>query len=38
LAITPEDEPSKTFLGRIAHFRDEPPATDWLGVWELKTK
>jgi adenylate cyclase len=38
LAITPEDEPSKTFLGRIAHFRDEPPAADWPGVWELKTK
>jgi adenylate cyclase len=38
LAITPEDEPSKVFLGRIAHFREAPPATDWLGVWELKTK
>jgi adenylate cyclase len=38
LAITPEDEPSKVFLGRIAHFREEPPAADWLGVWELTTK
>jgi adenylate cyclase len=38
LAITPEDAPSKTFLGRIGHFREAPPATDWLGVWELKTK
>ena len=38
LAITPEDEPSKVFLGRVAHFREEPPAADWPGVWELKTK
>jgi adenylate cyclase len=38
LAITPEDEPSKVFLGRIAHFREQPPAADWLGVWELQTK
>jgi class 3 adenylate cyclase len=38
LAITPDDTPSKTFLGRIAHFREEPPAADWPGVWELKTK
>ena len=38
LAITPEDEPSKVFLGRIAHFREEPPAADWLGAWELKAK
>jgi adenylate cyclase len=38
LAITQEDEPSKVFLGRIAHFREEPPAADWLGAWELKAK
>lgn len=38
LAITPEDEPSKVFLSRIAHFREEPPAADWLGAWELHTK
>jgi adenylate cyclase len=38
LAITQEDEPSKVFLGRIAHFREKPPAADWLGAWELKAK
>jgi len=38
LAITPEDAPSKVFLGRIANFREEPPAADWVGAWSLITK
>jgi len=38
LAITPQDAPSKAFLARIAKFREDPPAADWVGVWELKTK
>ena len=38
LAIVSEDEPSKVFLSRIAHFREAPPAADWLGAWELKAK
>jgi hypothetical protein len=32
------DEPRKVFLGRIAHFREEPPAADWLGAWGLRAK
>jgi adenylate cyclase len=38
IAIAPDDGPSKTLLARIAHFRDQPPAPDWAGVWSLVTK
>ena len=38
LSIFPDDPPSKIFLGRIAHFRDEPPGDDWNGVWTLTSK
>lgn len=38
LAINPDDGPSKTFLARVAHFRDQPPSDDWAGVWSLLTK
>ena len=38
LSIVPEDPPSRVFLTRIAHFRDEPPGDDWNGVWALTSK
>jgi hypothetical protein len=38
LSIIPDDPPSKIFLARIAHFRDQPPAGDWSGVWSLTSK
>ena len=38
LSITPDDPPSKIFLARIAHFRDQPPAGDWSGAWSLTMK
>ena len=38
LSIVPEDPPSRIFLTRIGHFRDEPPSDDWNGVWALTSK
>jgi class 3 adenylate cyclase len=38
LSILPGDPPSKVFLSRISHFRDQPPAADWSGVWALEHK
>ncbi len=38
LSIVPDDQPSKIFLPRIAHFRDQPPAPDWTGEWTLESK
>ena len=38
LSIVPDDPPSQIFLGRIGHFREEPPGDDWNGVWTLTTK
>jgi adenylate cyclase len=38
LSIIADDPPSKIFLARIAHFRDQPPAADWSGVWALEHK
>ncbi len=32
------DPPSDVYLDRIAHFRTDPPPTDWDGVYEFKTK
>lgn len=32
------DKPSETYLERIEAFRAAPPAPDWDGVFELKTK
>jgi adenylate cyclase len=26
------------FLGRIGHFRANPPGSDWDGVWKFETK
>lgn len=38
LSIVSEDPPSRIFLARIAHFREEPPGDDWNGVWALTSK
>jgi len=38
LSIIPDDPPSRIFLARVAHFRDEPPGDDWNGVWALTSK
>ncbi|MBN2407904.1 MAG: CHASE2 domain-containing protein [Elusimicrobia bacterium] len=38
LKILPEDGPSVTYLSRCKKYKSEPPADDWNGVWELKTK
>ena len=38
LAFHPEDKPSRLFLERVSHFRREPPPSDWVGVYEMKTK
>jgi class 3 adenylate cyclase len=32
------DPPSKIFRERIAQLRQEPPPSDWDGVWDFKTK
>jgi adenylate cyclase len=38
LAIEANDQPSKIFLGRIAEFRQQPPAENWAGVWAMTAK
>ena len=38
LAIDPADVPSRLFAERAAHFRTEPPASTWDGVWTLTEK
>jgi adenylate cyclase len=38
LSIVPEDPPSRIFLARIAHFREESPGDEWNGVWALTSK
>lgn len=37
-AFAPGDGPVQHFLLRVARFQAEPPAPDWLGVWELSEK
>jgi adenylate cyclase len=38
LALDPADVPSRLFAERAAHFRNEPPADTWDGVWTLTHK
>lgn len=38
LAIEPEDGPSLTYIHRCEDFKNEPPDTDWDGVYIMKTK
>jgi adenylate cyclase len=38
LELNPKDGPARTFAGRIAQFRHEPPPPGWDGVWRLADK
>jgi len=38
LEDVPDDAPSKEYLDRIKHYRLDPPAAGWDGVWTLETK
>jgi adenylate cyclase len=38
LDLDPADGPSRVFLARVAHFREQPPSPDWNGTWTLETK
>lgn len=38
MEITPQDQPSATFLARIAKFRETPPPADWDGIWTFTGK
>ena len=38
LALDPTDVPSRLFAERVAHFKSEPPASTWDGVWTLTHK
>ena len=38
LTIDPSDTASRLFVERVAHFRREPPAAPWDGVWTLSHK
>lgn len=38
LKIVPDDEPSKLYIERCVDFLQDPPATDWDGVYTMKTK
>ena len=38
LDVRPEDGPSRVFVARCASYADSPPADDWDGVYEMKTK
>jgi hypothetical protein len=38
LELNPKDGPSRTFAGRIARLRQEPPPSGWDGIWRLADK
>ena len=38
IAEFPDDGPAKAILGRMAHYRQEPPPSDWDGVYVAKEK
>ncbi|HTO67526.1 MAG TPA: adenylate/guanylate cyclase domain-containing protein, partial [Bradyrhizobium sp.] len=38
LAVSAADGPSLTLLGRIDHFRSNPPPADWDGSWKMEHK
>jgi adenylate cyclase len=38
LKLDPNDGPSKLFVARLKHFRDQPPSESWDGVWTLHEK
>ena len=38
LERAPNDEPSRIYLGRCRHYIEQPPSSDWDGVWTMETK
>jgi adenylate cyclase len=38
LTFCPDDRPSKIYVDRCRHYRDNPPGDDWDGVWVLTEK
>ncbi|AAN50499.1 tetratricopeptide repeat protein [Leptospira interrogans] len=38
IELTPDDGPSKKYIGRCQAFITNPPPADWDGVFEMKTK
>ena len=38
LSLSPNDEPSKLYIERCEDYLAEPPAEDWDGVFEMKSK
>lgn len=38
LAIYPEDKVAHIFISRCEHFKMDPPAGDWQGIWQLNEK
>ncbi|MBF0289118.1 MAG: HAMP domain-containing protein [SAR324 cluster bacterium] len=38
LSIIPNDGPSLVFIERITFFKNNPPGSDWKGVWTLTKK
>jgi adenylate cyclase len=38
LDIVPDDGPSMAFKARVEGFRQNPPAADWNGAWQLEHK
>jgi adenylate cyclase len=38
LRHAPSDGPARLMLERIAVFRNQPPATDWRGIWRFAEK
>lgn len=38
LELDPADGPSRVFLARVAHFREQPPSADWTDAWALDKK
>jgi tetratricopeptide (TPR) repeat protein len=38
LKIDPEDGPSKEYFARCEQYIQDPPPSDWDGVWVMKTK
>ncbi|TGK31091.1 tetratricopeptide repeat protein [Leptospira gomenensis] len=38
IEFTPDDGPSKKYIGRCQAFIETPPPADWDGVFEMKTK
>ena len=38
LALNPDDKLARTYIGRCEHWRKNPPAEDWDGIWIMTSK